>query len=110
MTDAPPPILGSGACFEGLLALAGPARIDGCVRGRVETDSALWVGPTGVVEADLKARSVVIAGRILGEVRASERIELLPSALVEGDLEAPQVILADGARVNGRCRSGVSTD
>ena len=51
---APEPVLRAGMEFRGLLVLSGPARIDGRVCGEVIAGGPLWIGETGVVEADLE--------------------------------------------------------
>jgi cytoskeletal protein CcmA (bactofilin family) len=92
--------------FCGILVLPGPARIDGCVRGEVIAGGALWIGETGVVEADLEGDTVVVAGRVNGRITAVSRIELQPTAAVQGGLCAPRLVLAEGSQVNGPCRCG----
>ncbi len=103
----PPPVLPEGACFEGLLVLPGPARIDGRVRGEILAASDVWVGPTGLVEADLEVRAVVIEGRVDGDVLARDRIELRSSARVRGRVTAPRLLMAEGCVVDGECAAGV---
>lgn len=108
---APPaePVLPRGTAFEGTLVLPGPARIEGRVRGEVLAGGPVWVGESGVVEADLEADEVVVEGRVEGDLRARSRIALGPRAVVRGDLEAPRLEMAEGSRVDGRCRCGGGT-
>jgi cytoskeletal protein CcmA (bactofilin family) len=98
--------LAAGMAFEGLLVLPKPARIDGRVTGAVMAGASVWVGATGVVEADLEADAIVVEGSVRGNLRARTSIELGPDAVVSGDLTGPRVLVADGASVNGRCRVG----
>ena len=98
--------LGPHMSFEGLLVLPKPARIDGRVAGTVMAGSSVWVGATGVVEADLEADTIVVEGNVRGDLRARSSIELGPEAVVSGDLTGPRVVVAEGACVNGRCRVG----
>jgi cytoskeletal protein CcmA (bactofilin family) len=92
--------------FRGILVLPGPARIDGSVRGEVIAGGPLWIGETGVVEADLEGDTVVVAGRVNGWITAFSRIELQPSAVVQGGLRSPRLVLAEGSQVNGPCCCG----
>lgn len=100
------PVLAPGTAFEGILVLPGPARIEGRVRGDVLAGGPVWVGESGVVEADLEADVVVVEGRVEGDLRARGRIELGPRAVVRGNLETPRLAMAEGSVVNGRCRCG----
>lgn len=102
------PLLGSGACFEGLLVLHGAARIDGTMRGRVLGADILHIGEGGSVEARIDADEVVVAGRILGDITASRRVELRPTARVQGRLAAPRVSIADGCEFDGPCHTGAA--
>jgi cytoskeletal protein CcmA (bactofilin family) len=107
MPDAGPEIaLREGMAFEGLLVLPRTARIDGRVRGEVIAGETLWVGPTGRVEADLHADSLVVEGHVAGRLQARSAIALGPGAVVQGDVTAPRLQVADGALLNGVCRCG----
>jgi cytoskeletal protein CcmA (bactofilin family) len=110
IAPTPEPVLGAGAVFQGVLALPGPARIDGRVAGEVIAGGPLWIGESGEVEADLEAESIVVAGRVAGRVRATARIEVRPTGTVRGGLEAPRIVLAEGSVVNGHCHSGDSSE
>jgi cytoskeletal protein CcmA (bactofilin family) len=107
-SQAPAPVLAAGMEFCGILVLPGPARIDGRVRGEVIAGGPLWIGETGVIEADLEGDRVVVAGRVEGDVTATSRIEVRSSATVLGGLWAPRLVLAEGSTVNGPCRCGVA--
>lgn len=105
---SPEPVLLDGMSFEGLLVLPHAARIDGRVRGEVLAGGAVWVGATGVVEADLEVEAVVVEGRVDGDLRARCSIALGSAAVVRGDLVTPSLAMADGARVDGYCQCGVA--
>ena len=105
-----PVVLEPGQHFEGVLAIRGPARIEGQLRGRIVGPGPLWIASSGHVEADLELESVIVAGSVRGDIRASARIELLASASVEGDLEAPTLLVAEGCYWNGRSRTGMSPE
>ena len=56
-----------------------------------------------MVTAQVKASSIIVAGRLSGEISASERIELRPSARVSGNLTAPKLVVHEGAIFEGNC-------
>ena len=103
---APEPVLRAGMEFCGILILPGPARIDGRVSGEVIAGGPLWIGETGVIEADLEGDTVVVAGRVKGGITALSRIELQPTAAVQGGLRSQRLVLAEGSQVTGPCRCG----
>jgi len=100
-------LLAEGTEFTGLLALDGPARIDGQLRGEVIGPGPLWIGPRANVEARVETDELVVAGVLAGEVRASRRIALDGTARVRGELSTPILSLAEGALLEGRCTAGL---
>ena len=107
-TAAPLVVVPSGAEFDGTLVLPVPARIEGRVRGTVLAASDVWVGAEGYVGADLRGDRIVVAGTVVGDIAARTSIELHATGRVKGDLSAPRLQLAEGAVVDGVCRSGKS--
>ncbi len=103
---AAPVLLAEGTEFTGLLALDGPARIDGQLRGEVIGSGPLFIGPRASVEARVETDELVVAGMLAGEVRASRRIALCGTARVRGELSTPSLSLAEGALLEGRCTAG----
>jgi cytoskeletal protein CcmA (bactofilin family) len=101
----PPVILGPDAKFRGLIELVSSGRIDGRVAGEIVGSGQLWIGASARIKARITAYEIVIAGELEGEATAESRIELLSSARVAGDLGAPRLILAEGALLEGHCRT-----
>jgi cytoskeletal protein CcmA (bactofilin family) len=101
-----PVLLAEGTEFDGLLALDGPARVEGQLRGEVIGSGPLWIGPRANVEARIETDELVVAGALAGEVRASRRIALHGTARVRGELSTPSLALAEGALLEGRCTAG----
>jgi cytoskeletal protein CcmA (bactofilin family) len=99
-------VVASGAEFDGTLVLPVAARIEGRVRGTVLSASDVWVGAEGYVGADLRGERIVVAGTVVGDITARTSIELHATGRVKGDLSAPRLQLAEGAVVDGVCRSG----
>ncbi len=94
-----------GSEFEGKYTFTGTGTIllNGKFQGEIVTTDALVVGEKGVVNATIRAESVVIKGEVVGDVHA-QRVELKASARVFGDLEAPVVVLEEGVLFRGQCR------
>jgi len=83
--------------------------VEGKVEGKIDLPSnQLTIGANGTARAEVKAKSVVIVGRVSGNVSATERIEIQATGIVEGDVSAPRLIVAEGAVVNGSVSMGKS--
>ncbi len=104
--DAAPVLLAVGADFTGVIALAGPARIDGLLRGEVIGPGPLWIGPRANVEAHIETDELHVAGSLKGDIRASRRVVLDATARVRGELRTASLALAEGALLEGRCATG----
>lgn len=94
--------IGSTVVFSGDLSGDEDLEILGEVKGKVELPShQLIVGESGRIEAEVKAKSVLVLGRVAGNVEATERVEIQASGVVEGDVRTPRLLIQEGAVVNG---------
>ncbi len=73
-------------------------------QGEIASPDTLIIGERGVVNATVRAGTLVVNGELVGNVHASERIELTGKARVFGDLESPVVVLDEGVMFEGHCR------
>jgi cytoskeletal protein CcmA (bactofilin family) len=95
--------LDKGSKISGKLFFEGPVRIDGQVDGEISANDSVVIGEGAIVTAQLKAASLVIAGKISGDILASKRIEIRPTAKVFGNLTTPVLVVHDGALFEGHC-------
>lgn len=96
--------IGSGSAFEGRLASSGSIRIEGRVSGSVHSKGDVTIGEKGFVEADIKARNVVIAGTVTGNVQATEKLTIKPKGTLTGDILTARLEINEGARYEGTSR------
>lgn len=100
-------LIGAGTVIDGDIVFTGGLRIDGTVQGSVrcrdgDKGGMLVVSESGVVEGEVRAAHLVVAGRINGPVTASELVELQPKARVNGDVRYRALEMHHGAVVEGR--------
>jgi cytoskeletal protein CcmA (bactofilin family) len=79
--------IGTGALFEGTLALKGDFCIDSEFHGALTTDGTITVGPAGSVQGDIQAREVIIEGAVVGNVAARRQLIVKANARLHGDIE-----------------------
>lgn len=101
-------VVGSGASFNGVLKVNGSLRVDGQIEGTVEVAQHLTVGASGVMKAEIRANSALVAGRIKGRITAKDRVELEKGSRLEGDVHASSFKIMDGAFFQGQCTMGES--
>jgi cytoskeletal protein CcmA (bactofilin family) len=71
---------------------------NGQIEGTISVpEHTLVVGPQARVEADVRAKAIVVAGTLHGNVSARERFELQEQGTLEGTLEAPRIQIREGA-------------
>jgi cytoskeletal protein CcmA (bactofilin family) len=95
--------LEKGSKIIGKLFSEEPIRIDGQVDGEISANDIVVIGEGAVVTAQLKAASVVIAGKISADIIAAKRVEIRPTAKVFGNITTPVLVVEDGALFEGHC-------
>ena len=93
-----------GSEIEGKYTFSGTVVLNGKFQGEIASTDTLIIGEKGVVNATIRAGSVLISGEVVGNVLATERVELRGTARVFGDLEAPVVMIEEGVLFEGHCR------
>ena len=95
-------IIGQRATFNGQLRCDGSIRLDGTVEGGlIETPGNVLISETARVMADIKARTVSVAGAYKGTLTA-DRVELLEGGRMWGTIQVRSFLLDDGAHFHGQ--------
>jgi cytoskeletal protein CcmA (bactofilin family) len=94
-------VIGQGITIEGEVASDEPVVVAGTIRGKLTVDGAVSVDAGAVVEADISATSLQVAGSVIGNVSATDRVDLLQGGRLVGDVRASRVTIADGATFKG---------
>ena len=105
---APPPVamdgfIGPDMEVEGTVRFKNLLRVDGRLKGRVESYERLVVGAGGRVEAEVIVGSLEVHGVVSGRISVDDRVEILPGARVEGEMyaSAPAVHISEGGVFDG---------
>jgi len=99
-----------GGSFDGQVAIVGPTRIEGHVRGRLRGFGALQLGSQARVEGRVECDSLECEGEIVGPVSVRTRARFGAGARLDGDLQVPVVALDEAAVWNGRAIVGEALD
>jgi cytoskeletal protein CcmA (bactofilin family) len=99
--------IGKSVVIKGELSGSEDLYLDGEVQGTIELNNhSLVVGPNGRVHANIRAREVVVHGRVDGNITASERVELRKSCVLSGDISTRRIVIEDGAFFKGAIDPG----
>ncbi len=91
---------GKGVEVKGKIKNHGNMRVDGNFEGEIITKGSLHVGGHGVINAKIKARTVVSEGKIKGDIVAKEQVKLLGEAIMDGSVITPQLLTEEGVTLN----------
>jgi cytoskeletal protein CcmA (bactofilin family) len=95
--------LGSGLHIKGQLTGTEDLQIDGKVDGPITLNGhQLTVGPTAVLNSEIRAGEVVVFGKVVGNLYASDRVDVKTDGSVIGDISTARISIEDGAHFKGR--------
>jgi cytoskeletal protein CcmA (bactofilin family) len=94
-------VIGDGLTIEGEITGEDEVVVHGTLRGTLTTTDAVTVSSGGVVEADVTASSLAIAGHVTGNVTAKDRVDLQAGGRLVGDVKSARLTIADGASFKG---------
>src|SRR5712692_1398906 len=86
-------LLGASAAFDGHLKCSGGVRVEGEVKGGIETDGNIIVGKGANVTADLRGHNMLIAGKVAGNIFAQGQLAILSSGQVIGDVDVGSILI-----------------
>ena len=95
--------IGKSVVIKGEVSGAEDLDIEGQVEGTIDLQNhVLTVGPSGSVKAGVKAKSIVVLGKVDGSLAASDRLDLRQTAMVTGDVTAQRIAVEEGAFLKGK--------
>jgi len=95
--------IGQGVTIDGRITSNQDIRIDGHVQGTIEVGQhELVLGAGAELKGDVKARSVLVGGKLEGNVAATERIQVQSTGVLLGDVVTPRLIIQDGGLLRGK--------
>jgi len=100
-TDKLGSLLGMNSNLKGELKVKGTLRVDGTVEGQLDADYVI-LSETAEVKGEIKAKKIIIGGKIDGNARAQELVEIKSKGKVLGDIFTPQLTIIEGAEFNGK--------
>jgi len=93
--------IGKSVLIKGELSGSEDLYLDGEVEGNVDLKQhCLTIGPHGRVRANLRAREIVVHGKVDGNI-SGEKVELKKSAILMGDISTQRIVIEEGAYFKG---------
>src|SRR6266542_6257622 len=71
-------VVGKGARLEGKVAVSGSLQVEGHIKGEIKAEGDVELLPQGLVEGDIEAQNVRVAGSLTGHVVAKNKAHVAP--------------------------------
>lgn len=94
-------IIGPAVQIEGDFSSKGNIRIEGSLKGKLETEQNLEITSTAKIEANVSSQNMVIAGTVNGDIKAEGKITILETGKVFGDITSSTLAINPGAIFSG---------
>jgi cytoskeletal protein CcmA (bactofilin family) len=95
-------VLSTDVEIKGNLRFGGELLFDGKIEGEINSDGALTLGESSVVNGSINANSVVVRGKVNGNITAKDKVEIKSKAELFGDVRASKLIIEEGVTFVGR--------
>jgi cytoskeletal protein CcmA (bactofilin family) len=98
-------VIAQGTQLQGNMLTASDCRIDGALRGNIESKAKIIVGRSGIVEGNIKCANIEIEGTVKAEsLLVSELVSLKATANLIGNIETGKIAIEPGAEFSGNCK------
>jgi len=105
-TTAPVNMIGAGTIITGDIVSKGDIRVDGTLKGSLDTEGKVVLGREGMIEGDVICKDADISGTIKAKITVSQLLSLKTTAKLNGDIITNKLSIEPGAAFSGSCSMG----
>ena len=105
-TTASVNMIGAGTIITGDIVSKGDIRIDGTLKGSINTEGRVVLGGEGIIEGDVICKDADISGTIKAKITVSQLLSLKTTAKLNGDIITNKLSIEPGAAFSGSCSMG----
>ena len=99
-------MIGTGTSIIGDITSEGDIRVDGVLKGSINTKGKVVLGEQGVVEGDVVCVDADISGTINAKITVSQLLSLKSTAKLKGDIVTNKLSIEPGSSITGSCSMG----
>ena len=99
-------LIGIGTTILGDITSSGDIRVDGTLKGSINTKGKVVIGSTGIVEGNIVCQNADVSGELKAKISVSELLALKSTAKLDGDIVANKLAIEPGASFSGSCSMG----
>ena len=94
-------VVGQGSVLLGTIESEQDFYVAGRFEGTLITNGILHVYPEGIVKGKVKAKDMIVAGKIQGEIEVTNRLKVKNSASLEANINTRFLDWEEGAVLEG---------
>ena len=98
--------IGAGTIVTGDIQSKGDIRLDGILKGSVNTSGKVVLGKEWIIEGDVICNSADISGTIKAKITVSQLLSLKATAKLNGEIITNKLSIEPGASFTGSCSMG----
>ena len=99
-------LIAPGLVIEGTIEGTGHVRIAGRFKGKISLKGDLTIEQGAHISGEVRAKNVVLKGKVEGNIHATSRVQLLETGVLIGDLKASSLTVATGSSMRGKVEFG----
>ena len=104
-------LISTGTDITGDIKSSGDVRIDGTLKGNLNTKGKVVIGPTGKVSGEVICKNSEVSGIVEGKIIVGQLLNLKASSKIVGDIATAKLSIEPGAIFSGYCKmSDVEND
>jgi cytoskeletal protein CcmA (bactofilin family) len=96
-------LISNGTDITGDIKSNGDIRIDGSLKGNLNTKGKVVIGPTGRINGEIVCKNSEVSGIIEGKIMVGQLLNLKASSKILGDIVTAKLAIEPGARFTGNC-------
>jgi cytoskeletal protein CcmA (bactofilin family) len=99
-------LISTGTDITGDIKSNGDIRIDGTLKGNLNTKGKVVIGPTGKVSGEVICKNSEVSGVVEGKIIVGQLLNLKASSKILGDIVTAKLSIEPGALFTGFCKMG----
>jgi cytoskeletal protein CcmA (bactofilin family) len=92
-----------GTVVEGTITSENDIRVDGVIKGTLTCKAKVIIGPSGLIDGEVRCQNAIIEGKFIGKLRVAEQLSIKETAEVIGDVTTAKLLVNPGAIFNVTC-------
>jgi cytoskeletal protein CcmA (bactofilin family) len=97
-------LISTGTDITGDIKSNGDIRIDGTLKGNLNTKGKVVIGPTGKVSGEVICKNSEVSGIVEGKIIVGQLLNLKASSKILGDIATSKLSIEPGAMFSGYCK------